>query len=348
MRRDQHSAQLTRMLIQERRAAAGMTQRQLARAAGISLSALRDFEQGRTRSLRPGALEELAAVLDFDPGRHPGFLLSGAAGTRIEMLGPLTAWREGAQLTLGSPRQRAVLGLLALHWGTSLHRDVIVDTLWGQAPPPSAVTEVQGYVSRLRKLFGWERGNGRARHCIATVGTSYQLTAEASQLDAATFEQLVSRARHAHAGEDPARAFALYERALSLWRGEILANVDLLRQHPAVTALAARRSEAVLQYAAAAELAGAHGRVLPHLRDLCAREPFNEHAHAHLMIILAATGQQAAALRVFADMRHRLDDELGIGPSAVLAEAHIRVLRQQTDAFPVSSERCRPALRSGH
>ena len=330
-----------------------MTQRQLARAARISLGTLRDFEQGRTRSLRPAVLAKLAAVPGFEPAQRPDRAPANAERIRIAVLGPLTAWRDNAQLALGSARQRGVLGLLALHWGTSLHREAIIDALWGKSPPASVVTEVQGYVSRLRKLSGREHGAESAGHFIATVGTSYQLTVDADQLDCAMFGQLLRRGWDAHAGENPVLACALYQRALDLWRSPILVDLDLLRQHPAVTALSCKRSEAVLLYAAAAELAGAHGQVLSHLRDLCASEPFNEHAHAHLMIALAATGQQAAALQIFTDTRRRLDRELGVRPSAKLAEAHTRVLRQQIGALSQLSRtgRCftcsRPPARAG-
>jgi DNA-binding SARP family transcriptional activator len=68
---------------------------------------------------------------------------------------------------------------------------------------------------------------------------------------------------------------------------------------------------------------------MPQLRSLCAAEPLNEPAHARLMGALALAGEQAAALHIFAGLRRRLDDELGISPSPLLAEAHAQVLRQQ-------------------
>jgi DNA-binding SARP family transcriptional activator len=60
--------------------------------------------------------------------------------------------------------------------------------------------------------------------------------------------------------------------------------------------------------------------------QLCAAEPLYEEAHAWLMVTLAVTGQQAAALRVFARVRRRLKEELGVIPSPVLASAHAQVL----------------------
>ena len=318
----------------------GVTQRELAAAAGMSIGALRDLEQGRTRFPRWGIVEELAAVLGLGhaqraeltqawratgtvtrrrprPGRRIG-------GLRIEILGPLTVWRDGTPIALGPARQRAVLGMLALHPETGLHRDALIDLLWGEQPPASAVPEVQGYVSRLRTIMGGRTGNAEP---ITTVGgCRYHLALGACgiQLDLSAFQQATRDAR-----ADPVRACELYEQALGMWRGDILADIDLVRGHPAVVQVARQRAEAVLGYAKAAVPAGIPGRVLPHLRDLCAQEPLDEQAHAQLMILLAATGQQAAALQVFTALRELLDSEFGIDPSPVLTRAQDLVLRQR-------------------
>jgi DNA-binding SARP family transcriptional activator/DNA-binding XRE family transcriptional regulator len=321
-----------------------VTQPELAQTAGMSVGALRDLEQGRTVSPRWGTVEGLASALRLDEARRAELAHAcrrdGASrrvcsertlrGVRIDILGPLLAWRDGTRLALGSARQRAVLGLLALHAGTGVHRDEIIDVLWGERPPASAVAEVQGYVSRLRRLLGHGPGRAGSPELLATVGGCwYELKAGEGALDLVKFGDLTSQAAAAAAQPDQARACDRYERALALWRADVLADVGLLHDHPVAVEATGRRAEAVLGYAAAAASAGTHARVLPHLRDLCAREPLNEQAHAWLMLAFAATGQQATALGVFASMRHRLDAELGITPSPLLARAHTRVLRQQ-------------------
>src|SRR5581483_3866075 len=242
----------------------------------------------------------------------------------IGILGPLTARRSAAPLALGSARQRAVLGLLALHAGTVAHRETIIDTLWGERPPPSALAEVQSYVSRLRRILG----DGSADLITTEGGSCYRLNAGPRQLDVVRFGELTDRAREAVKSE-PAKACDGYEQALRLWRGGVLADIDLLRGHPAAVEMTRRRSDAVLGYADAAGRAGDHARAMSYVRELCAADPLNEHAHARLMIAVAATGQQAAALEIFVRLRRRLDEELGISPSPPLTEAHAQVLRQQ-------------------
>jgi transcriptional regulator with XRE-family HTH domain len=403
-------------LIKRYRTEHQITQRELAAAAGLSVGTLRDLEQERTRFPRWGTIERLTAVLGLsqieraelararqagadslqayedDPrgseaarpmtdhdavGRRPPMTRLG--GVLVEILGPMAAWRDGSRVRLGSARQRAVLGLLALHAGMTLHREAIIDLLWGDEPPASAVAQVQRYVSRLRRLLGVASartvavpaspGTGIAEMVTTVGGCCYRLNAAAEgpgqsnadiswlRLDLTAFRQMTGQARDM-ARTDPAGACDKYEHALGLWRGDLLADVDLMRDHPAAVEVRRLRADAVLGFADAALLAdaalpadtrsgartgtyaaahaGVYNRVLPPLRWLCAAEPLDERAHASLMITLAAAGQQAAALQVFDGIRHRLASELGISPGAVLAHARAQVLRGQVTEPRVS------------
>ncbi|GAA3468601.1 hypothetical protein GCM10018965_031540 [Nonomuraea roseola] len=50
---------------------------------------------------------------------------------RIEILGPLRAWRDGAELDLGPTQQRCVLALLVLADGRPVRLQKLVDAIWG-------------------------------------------------------------------------------------------------------------------------------------------------------------------------------------------------------------------------
>jgi DNA-binding SARP family transcriptional activator len=63
------------------------------------------------------------------------------------------------------------------------------------------------------------------------------------------------------------------------------------------------------------------------------------------MIALLALGQQAAGLRVYEDLRRRLDEELGVRPGPELAGAHMRVLRQELG--PAVERTAMPGIRAG-
>jgi DNA-binding SARP family transcriptional activator/tetratricopeptide (TPR) repeat protein/transcriptional regulator with XRE-family HTH domain len=332
-------------LLREYRRAAGLSQRRLAELAQVSIGVVRDLEQRRTSGLRAESARRLADALALDSGRalelaraartcyrnqaaeRPG--TSTGRGLRLAVLGPVTAWRDGMRIGLGPPRQRAVLALLALTPNVPVPRKAIIDALWGSDVPPTAVHLVQVYVNRLRRLLG-------PGQLETSAGTSYELVAAEGQLDLMALEARAGRAARAHAAGDLGPACEAYASALDTWRAEPLADIEILHAHPAVVALRLRRSDLVIRYAEAATAAGRHEDILPWLRELAAAEPLNERAHAALMLALAGSGQQAAALVQFDDLRRRLDDQLGVRPGAELADAHQRVLRQDVPRKPGS------------
>jgi DNA-binding SARP family transcriptional activator/transcriptional regulator with XRE-family HTH domain/tetratricopeptide (TPR) repeat protein len=352
--------------VRAHRRKAGLTQQELAAKSGLSLGALRDLEQGRRSRPRPGSMAALTNALGLDPRqaadlaslavasrspqnasreprppyhgtRQAAALMAPGRGLRLSILGPMEASRDGVQLSLGPPARRAVLGLLAAGPGVLVRRDTVIDVLWGQAPPSTAVSLVQAHVSRLRKLLApRERQQSADDAMIANVGSGYRLQLPSEQLDLLTFRELAATAEAERVIGDDSAACDQYERALGLWRGDPMADVDVLRDQPWVADLKRQLTDVLLRYAEVASGLGLHDRVLPRLQAQAAAEPLNERIHARLMIALAGTGQQAAAVRVYEDLRRHLDREFAVYPSEELAGALLRVLRQD---IPVASQR---------
>ena len=69
----------------------------------------------------------------------------------IALLGPLSV--DGLPAPT-APRDRMVLGALALRLGEVVSAERLADALWGERPPTSWNKVVQGCVVRLRKLLG--------------------------------------------------------------------------------------------------------------------------------------------------------------------------------------------------
>jgi DNA-binding SARP family transcriptional activator/DNA-binding XRE family transcriptional regulator len=333
--------------VREFRRAAGLTQRQLADRSGLSVATVRDLEQGRRRRPRPGSLDALAQALGLDAQQSAALVAAahadrstpGAAvepagygsGLWLSVLGPLAAWRDGIPLGLGPPRQVAVLAQLALEPGGLVRRETIIDMLWGPCPPATAANLVQAHVSRLRRILDpGDRGG-----LLEQGPAGYRLRAGPGELDMAAFAELARRAREVAAAGGREAACGLYAQALGLWRGEPAADAQELRGSPAVTSLVRRRTDTVLEYADMASELGWHQRVLPLLEALARELPLEERVHARLMIALAGSGRQAAAIEAFEGLRRRLDEELGVRPGPELAAAHQRVLRQD---IPVPAE----------
>lgn len=293
--------------LRDERVRAGLTQAELAGRAGLSLRAIRNAERGRVRRPRPETERRLREALAEAPPEP----------VRIDVLGPLAVRFGDRPVEIGAEKQRLLLALLALQPNRTVRREDLVDVIWDE-PPPSCLELVHTYVARLRRAL-------RPAGLITTDKGGYRLSVGADELDLLRFDALVERAER-----EPEAAEEAYRDALALWRGPALADVERLRQHPVRLALAMRRAQAVLAYAGAAAAHPEDAAV--QLRALTAEEPLNESAHARLMLALAASGRQAAALGVFDEVRRRLADELGIEPGPELREAQRQVLRQDFGA----------------
>ncbi|MFI6464120.1 AfsR/SARP family transcriptional regulator [Streptomyces sp. NPDC050538] len=246
--------------------------------------------------------------------------------TRFAVLGPVRAWRGDTELALGPPKQRALLALLLTEAGHPVAVHEIVDALWGQDPPDSAVNVVQRHVGALRRLLEPDLPAGDQSRWLVRGSGGYRLEVEPDDLDLLRFRAL--RQQAAQAGQPPVATGLLIE-ALTLWRGPAASGIAAeVRCHPAFAALDGEHLAAVKE---AAELAleagpGLGARVLVTLRQAAAQHPLDEGLQARLILVLAATGHQAEALDVHRGVRTRLADELGVQPGPELQAALQRVL----------------------
>jgi DNA-binding SARP family transcriptional activator len=177
---------------------------------------------------------------------------------------------------------------------------------------------------------------GRRRaSLIETAGAGYRLR-PCDDFDLTRFTEAARQATAARADGDPAAACDGYGQALTVWRGDPLGDIDILRHHPAVLALRRERAALIVDYADAACDLNDPGRPLPFLRELAAADPLDERVHARLMIALASCGQQAAALALYDQISRQLDHDLGVLPGAELTTAHQRILHQDLPTAPAA------------
>ena len=110
---------------------------------------------------------------------------------QYRILGPLAVAKDGAEVVLGSGKQRALLALLLLHANEAVSTDRLIDQLWGESRSTSATKVLQNYVSKLRRLLG--------EGVLITRGHAYELRVESGELDLDRFNDS-SRRRAAGAG----------------------------------------------------------------------------------------------------------------------------------------------------
>jgi len=235
----------------------------------------------------------------------------------FRILGPLEVVEGDQTLTLGGPRQRALLAVLLLRANEVVSTDRLADELWGESPPPTAAKAIQVYVSKLRKQLGENR--------LVTRAPGYVLLAEASELDLGRFEQLVSKARQA----TPELAVAHLRDALALWRGAPLADLEYEAFAQAEIARLEELRLAVLEERVDADLAaGRHRETLGELESLVAAHPLRERLAGQLMLALYRSGRQAEALDVYQRTRQVLVEEIGLEPNPALQRIEKAILTQ--------------------
>ncbi|MEO5874762.1 MAG: BTAD domain-containing putative transcriptional regulator [Streptosporangiaceae bacterium] len=319
-------------VLRKRRRMAGITQRDLADRAGVPLGTVRDIEQGRTGQPQDKTVHRLARTLGMDPAEIAADVSSDEHGLAarplwVRVLGPVTVFRRGSPVRLGPPQQKAVFAMLALRPNRPVHREEIIDCLWPQSPPRTSVNMVQTYVMKLRRNLSPGRRVSDSGELLGIVGPTYRLRLESDTLDLLAFEEGHARAQERLGAGEAGQACDLFAEALSLWQDRPACDVDSLRQHPTVLGPARSWAEATVGYAEAALASGRPEESLQHLWELCSREPLDERAHIGLMRVLSATNQHATALRVFEDLRVRLDQTLGAVPGRELTVTHQRVLQ---------------------
>jgi predicted ATPase/DNA-binding SARP family transcriptional activator len=239
---------------------------------------------------------------------------------QFRILGPVEALVDGRPAALGAPKQRALLALLLVNRGRVVSAEALVDGLWGEKPPASAMQSLQVYVHGLRRAVGAER--------IETVGRGYRAVVAEGELDLDRFDRLLERGRAAlEAGRAEDAADDLRE-ALAVWRGPALADVPEETRRAEAEPLDELRLTALeLRYEA--ELAcGRHDAVLAELEAVTAEQPYRERFLSQRMLALYRAGRQAEALEVYRDARRALADELGLDPSPALQELERSILRQ--------------------
>jgi DNA-binding SARP family transcriptional activator len=238
----------------------------------------------------------------------------------FRVLGPLEVVDDQGAVRLGGPKQRAVLAMLLLGANHVVPIDRLVDDLYGDASPPSALTQIHAHISELRRIFD------PAREIVATRSPGYVLRLDPEQLDLRRFERLATEAA---AASEPAIQAERLRAALALWRGPVLAEfADEPFARTAIARLQELRLKALEDRVEADLALGRHGEVAGELGELVARHPLRERLRAQLMIALYRSGRQAEALAVYRETRRTLVEEVGIEPGPLLQRLERAVLQQ--------------------
>ncbi|TQF65738.1 AAA family ATPase [Rhodococcus spelaei] len=244
------------------------------------------------------------------------------------LLGPLEVARtdSGDQvLDLGPRKQRAVLAVLLLSRGRVVSTARLIDAVWGDDAPASAMASIQAYISNLRRVLRVETA---AASPIVRQPPGYVLDVSADEVDLATFQSDAEDARRLveDGGWEPALKTA--DRALASVRGQLLE--DLSDEHwvqVEATGFDEVRTECRETRITALLALGRVPPALVETAQLCSEFPFRDRTCWLRMLALHRAGRSSEALEQFRSHVAALDTELGLAPGAELHALQGAILR---------------------
>jgi DNA-binding SARP family transcriptional activator/tetratricopeptide (TPR) repeat protein len=223
---------------------------------------------------------------------------------------------DGTRLRLPTGRARTVLALLCVSPGQVVSRDRLIDEAWEGAPPGTAVTQMHGLISALRRVLGQEAVLTRGRGYLVAVG----------ETDLTRMRALARRARSLREEGSLGAAAGCLGEALALWRGRPFAGIDCASLETTANLIESERVSALEEYAEVKIALGDASELVGSLAGWVAEHPLREGLRASLIRVLLRTGRQAEAIAAYHDLRRRLSDELGVGPGPALHELYESIL----------------------
>jgi predicted ATPase/DNA-binding SARP family transcriptional activator len=254
----------------------------------------------------------------------------------VRLLGHLEVEVSGERVQFEGVKQRRLFAMLALHAPETVSADDLVEALWGDELPAGVGQALQKQISRLRRRLG-DGGS-----LVVHRPPGYALAIDPLAVDSRRFEELLRGARRALGRDDPEAAAADLQAALTLWRGEVLADYRFDEfARPAIARLEELRVEAVEERMAADLARGVGEELVGELQALVADHPLRERLRGQLMVALYRAGRQAEALETMRAGRQMLVDELGIEPGPELRRLERMILAHDSE---LTADRPGPGL----
>jgi DNA-binding SARP family transcriptional activator len=253
---------------------------------------------------------------------------------RFSILGHMEV-HDGVSLVDGpsANKVRTILATLLVRANTVVSVDTLIEELWGEIPPRSALCALRVYVSQLRKFLAAHDGTP-PRCRLVTQPPGYRLEVDEGGLDVIDFEQLCAAGRKSWAEGSLELAAKYYQEALSLRRGPILGD---LRMGPVLEGARLRLEEtwlAALERRVDVDLQqGRHLDLVGELRELVTEHPHNERLGARLMIAMYRSGRTGDALRAYRALRDSHIEQLGVEPGHELQLVQQAVLAADNEAL---------------
>ena len=237
-------------------------------------------------------------------------------GLRFAVFGGPRVWRDGVELDLGPPQRRLLLTLLMLAGGDAVSTDLVVETLWEDDPPGTALNVVHRHVGQLRRTLEPELTSRQPGSYVAAAGNGYRLVSQRRATSTCWSCGCSCPVIATGRGRSSARPRRWPRRCR--------------RRHDADHGVSAGSDRGG---SGGGRAGGRRARRMPCVTSMrpdgcCQRSrrsrhdhPFDEPLQAALIRTLVVAGRRADALAHFGTVRALMDEELGLEPGPELQAA---------------------------
>jgi predicted ATPase len=255
----------------------------------------------------------------------------------VRLLGAFSVALGGAPVDgLDSPRLQSLFAYLVLHRGASHLRQQLAFLFWPDSSEAQARNNLRQALHTLRQA------SPSLESVLLADNRTLRWSPDVSiHLDVAEFESELALAETARRQNDPGVMLAALERAVSLYRADLLPSCYDTWILPEREAMRQRYRHALRQLVHYLEAQRRYMLAIGHARRLLAHDPLDEAAYRDLMRLLTMVGDRAGAAQVYHECVAVLRRELGIAPSKETDEVYSALMSQDT---PLNTRL--PALRN--
>ncbi|SFB46503.1 pentatricopeptide repeat domain-containing protein (PPR motif) [Cohnella sp. OV330] len=222
------------------------------------------------------------------------------AELQVQLLGEIQVSVEGrGRLKWRTSKEKELFAYLAVHYGSRIHRDVLLDELWPDEHYQKAKVYLHTCVSYLRRDF---RQLGM-EDAVIYEDEKYSL---APRLERSDYREFVDAAAGLlQPGGSNAEQL---ERTVNLYSGRLFRSEDYQWADDEIRHTEAAIEAQLLRLTQLYEEQRDYGRMIAAGRRLLQHSPYNEEAYRILMKAYAGSGKHDEVYRVYEEMERRLDE----------------------------------------
>jgi len=195
-----------------------------------------------------------------------------------------------------------------------VERDAVGLVFWPDLPAEKVTNNFHSTLYRVRKAVGGD--------AVVVEGGKYALGVD-YWFDVEEFESLIERARLLPPHDWQAQE--LWGRAVELYQGDFLPEVDRAWCVPKREQVRNQYIEALIESARCREARGAVDEAVAWYRRALEEDELREDIHRRIMRAYAEAGRRSAALAQYGECREILEQELGVEPSQETQELYEEV-----------------------